>query len=62
MQIPGTANIKGNAMVYDPEKYREKREKVLGIKKRGLSFGTLASLVVGIIVLGFCFVCFSCQT
>lgn len=56
MQIPGTANIKGNAMVYDPEKYRGKREKVLGIKKRGLSFGTFASLVVGIIILGFSFV------
>jgi hypothetical protein len=56
MRIPGTANIKGNTMVYDPEKYRDKREKVLGIKKRGLGFGTLASIVVGVIVLGLSFV------
>ena len=32
-------------MSYDPEKYREKREKVLGIKKRGLGFGTIAMIV-----------------
>ena len=43
-------------MAYDPEKYREKREKVLGIKKHGLSFGTIASIVVGVIVLGLSFV------
>lgn len=43
-------------MNYDPEKYREKREKVLGIKKRGLSFTTIASLVAGIILLGLSFV------
>ncbi len=43
-------------MVYNSEKYREKREKVLGIKKRGLSFGTLATIVVGFIVLGLSFV------
>ncbi len=43
-------------MTYDSEKYREKREKVLGIKKRGLSFSTLATIVVGAIVLGLSFV------
>jgi len=43
-------------MAYDSEKYREKREKVLGIKKRGLSFGSIASIVVGVIVLGLSFV------
>ena len=26
-------------MAYDLEKYRDKREKVLGVKKRGISFG-----------------------
>ncbi len=39
-------------MLYDPEKYREKREKVLGIKKRGLSFGSIASIIAGIIFFG----------
>ncbi|MCD4723028.1 MAG: hypothetical protein K8S13_24690 [Desulfobacula sp.] len=39
-------------MVYDPEKYREKREKVLGIKKRGLGFGTIAVIVSLIIIVG----------
>ncbi len=39
-------------MVYDPEKYREKREKVLGIRKRGLSFGSIASIIAGIIIFG----------
>ncbi|MFH2090771.1 MAG: hypothetical protein ABIJ31_00215 [Pseudomonadota bacterium] len=39
-------------MAYDPEKYREKREKVLGIKKRGIGFGTLAAMVSVAIVLG----------
>jgi len=39
-------------MSYDFEKYREKREKVLGVKKRGMSFGTLASIVSLIIILG----------
>ncbi len=43
-------------MAYDSEKYREKREKVLGIKKRGLSFGSIASIVIGVIVLGLSFV------
>lgn len=39
-------------MVYDFEKFREKREKVLGVRKRGLSFGVVAALVAGVIVLG----------
>ena len=43
-------------MLYDPEKYREKREKVLGIRKRGLSFLTVASIIAGLIILGIGFV------
>ena len=45
--MPGIANIKNkeDLMAYDPEKYREKREKVLGIKKKGIGFGTLAVIV-----------------
>lgn len=43
-------------MTWDPEKYREKRERVLGIRKRGLSFGSLALLVSLVILLGFAFV------
>ncbi len=39
-------------MAYDPEKYREKREKVLGIKKRGFGFGTIAMIVSVLIILG----------
>jgi hypothetical protein len=39
-------------MPYDLEKYREKREKVLGVKKRGVSFGTIASIVSICIVAG----------
>ncbi len=39
-------------MLYDPEKYREKREKVLGIKKRGLGFGTIAMIVSLVIIMG----------
>lgn len=39
-------------MSYDPEKYRDKREKVLGIKKRGIGFGTLAVIVSLVIILG----------
>ncbi len=39
-------------MSYDPEKYRKKREKVLGIRKRGLGFGTIATVVAFVIVLG----------
>jgi len=42
-------------MAYDTEKYRSKREKVLGIKKRGMSFGVIAAIVsiCIIVVLGF---------
>lgn len=43
-------------MGYDLEKYREKREKVLGVKKRGISFGTLAMIVSMTIVVGLGFV------
>ena len=39
-------------MTYDFEKYRDKREKVLGVRKRGLSFGAVATLVATVIVLG----------
>lgn len=39
-------------MVYDLEKYREKRERVLGVKKRGLGFGPVAALVSLLILLG----------
>ena len=39
-------------MTYDLEKYRDKREKVLGVKKRGVSFGTLATIVSLVIILG----------
>ena len=39
-------------MPYDFDKYRAKREKVLGVRKRGLSFGLAAGLVAGIILLG----------
>jgi hypothetical protein len=39
-------------MGYDFEKYRDKRDKVLGVKRRGLNFGTLATTVSAIIVLG----------
>jgi hypothetical protein len=39
-------------MSYNLEKYRDKREKVLGVKKRGISFGTLAASVSMIIILG----------
>jgi copper chaperone CopZ len=40
------------AMAYNFDKYREKREKVLGVKKRGISFGTLAATVSLVIILG----------
>lgn len=43
-------------MTYDLEKYREKREKVLGVKKRGLSFSTIATIVSLCIVAGLVFV------
>lgn len=39
-------------MAYDLEKYRDKREKVLGVRRRTISFGSLAILVSLIIVLG----------
>jgi hypothetical protein len=39
-------------MAYDFEKYRNKREKVLGVRKRGISFGTLAAVISVIIILG----------
>ena len=39
-------------MAYNFEKYREKREKVLGVKKRGISFGTLATVVSLVIIVG----------
>lgn len=39
-------------MAYDLEKYREKRERVLGVKKRGMGFGRVATLVSLVILLG----------
>jgi hypothetical protein len=42
----------GRTMAYDFEKYRSKREKVLGVRKRGMSFGAVAGLVAAVIVLG----------
>jgi len=39
-------------MAYNFEKYRDKREKVLGVRKRGISFGTLAGIVSLVIILG----------
>lgn len=42
-------------MTWDPEKYREKRERVLGVKKRGLTFGTLTFAVSYIILAGLVF-------
>lgn len=39
-------------MAYDPEKYREKREKVLGIKKRGLGIGAMAVIICVVILAG----------
>jgi len=43
-------------MTYDLEKYRHKREKALGLKKRGLSFGALAGIVSLSIIAGLSFV------
>ena len=40
-------------MTYNLEKYRDKREKVLGVKKRNMSFGILATIVSLIIIVGF---------
>jgi len=39
-------------MAYDLEKYRDKREKVLGVKKKGISFGVWAATVSTIIIVG----------
>ncbi len=39
-------------MSYDFEKYRDKREKVLGVRKRGLSFGAMVSILAAVIMLG----------
>ena len=39
-------------MSYDFNKYKDKRDKVLGVKKRGLSFGVIAAIVSLIIVIG----------
>jgi len=43
-------------MAYNPDKYREKREKVLGIKKRGMSFGVIAAIVSICIIAALSFV------
>ncbi|MDO9514724.1 MAG: hypothetical protein Q7J01_01305 [Syntrophales bacterium] len=40
-------------MTYDAEKYRSKREKVLGVRRRGVSFGTLTVIVSVVILMGF---------
>lgn len=40
-------------MVYNPEKYREKREKVQGVRKRGISFGVMAVIASVAILMGF---------
>lgn len=40
-------------MPYDPEKYREKREKVLGIRRRGIPFQAIAVVFTFVILLGF---------
>lgn len=39
-------------MAYDPDTYREKREKVLGIKKRGIGFGAFAIGIAIVIIAG----------
>ena len=39
-------------MSYEIEKYRDKREKVLGVRKRGLSFGAIATIVSLVILVG----------
>jgi len=43
-------------MEYNHDKYREKREKVLGIKKRGMSFGVIAAIVSICIIAALAFV------
>jgi len=40
-------------MPYNPETHREKREKVLGVRKRGISLGLFAIIVSGLILIGF---------
>lgn len=40
-------------MAYNPEKFREKREKVLGVRKRGISLGLLTIIVSSLILIGF---------
>jgi hypothetical protein len=42
-------------MPYDPEKYREKREKVLGKRGRGISFQTIAVVFTILLLSGFAF-------
>jgi len=39
-------------MSWNPEQYREKREKVLGRKKQGLSFGSLSIITALVIITG----------
>ena len=39
-------------MAYDLEKYRDKREKVLGVRKKDISFGVWAATVSAIIIVG----------
>ena len=39
-------------MAYDLEKYRDKREKVLGVRKKGISFGAWAATVSAVIIVG----------
>lgn len=39
-------------MSYDQEKYRAKRDKVLGVRKRGPGFAATLAAVAGLIVLG----------
>ncbi|MRR18434.1 MAG: hypothetical protein EG826_18480 [Deltaproteobacteria bacterium] len=40
-------------MSYDPEKHREKREKVLGVGRRGIRLGLIAVIVSGLILTSF---------
>jgi len=44
--------MKGESMAYDLDKYRDKRERVLGVRKRGLGFGTVVAGVAFFILLG----------
>lgn len=39
-------------MTYSADTYREKRERVLGVRKRGLSFGLIAVAVSLVIIIG----------